>query len=211
MSRLLRFERSVLLVLAAALAVWVSPSFAQSGWLLGLDLGPARAEDWCKGVPNNVVGSTLDCRDRGVAAKLNTGYQFHRVIALEVGLVHASGFKTEFNPPTAALTKSSLTLFGLTTAVVTSIPLGPRANLTLKGGMTRLRASVSGTTPTSSFNSEAWNNRPVAGLGFSYALDNNTSFRAQWERYFRLRIEDSPTSFRTDVDLLSVGVTHRFD
>ncbi len=117
------------------------------------------------------------------AVKLLAGYQFQRNFALEGGYADLGSVRD-----------ASVT--ALDVSFVASWELGNRYALLGRIGAYRADASGAGT-----------NLGPLFGLGASYELTRNATFRLEWVRYDKLGPDTRPA---LDIDVLSIGALYRF-
>ena len=126
--------------------------------------------------------SRLDGRS-DTAAKMFGGYQFNPAFAIEAGY-HDLG----------AARSASVT--ALEASFLGSWELGNRFALLGRVGVYRAETSGFGT-----------NLGPVLGLGASYELTRNASFRLEWQRFDNLGPQTLP---KFDIDILSIAALYRF-
>ncbi len=126
--------------------------------------------------------SRLDDRS-DTAVKVFGGYQFNPNFAIEGGY-HDLG------------KARSADVTALEASFVGSWELGNRYALLGRIGVYRSETSGFGT-----------NLGPVFGLGASYDLTRNATFRLEWQRFDKLGPDTLP---QLDIDVLSIGALYRF-
>ena len=147
----------------------------------------AAAPAWAQGYFGASVGQSKLESTNDTALKGFAGYQFTPNFAIEAG--YADLGSVSFAGRSAGITAFDLSFVG-------SWELGNRFALLGRFGAYRADTSGFGT-----------NLGPIFGLGMSYALTHNASFRLEWQRYDTLGPESQPA---LDIDVLSIGAVYRF-
>ena len=143
---------------------------------------------WAQGYFGIAIGqSTLDSTD-DTAVKGFAGYQFTPSFAIEAGYQDLGGITR--NGRSANITAYDLSFVG-------AWPLGNRFALLGRVGAYHAETSSSGT-----------NVGPILGLGLSYDLTRNATFRLDWQRYDKLGPETQP---KLDIDVISAAAIYRFN
>ena len=142
---------------------------------------------WAQAYVGASIGqSKLDDFD-DTASRLFGGYQFSPNFAMEGGY-------QDLGSVTASGHAATVTAFDF--SFVGSWEMGNRFALLGRVGMYRSQTSGVGT-----------NLGPVFGVGVSYELTHNASFRLEWERFDKLGTDTNP---KLDIDVLSIGAVYRF-
>jgi len=145
--------------------------------------GPA----WAQGYFGASIGqSNLDGRT-DTSARGFGGYQFKPNFAIEGGY-QALG--------TADRNGRSSSISAIDVGFLGSWELGNRYALLGRVGVYRADTSGFGT-----------NLGPIFGVGMSYDLTRNATFRLEWTRYDKLGPDTYPN---LDIDVLSIGAVYRF-
>ncbi|MBV9189120.1 MAG: outer membrane beta-barrel protein, partial [Betaproteobacteria bacterium] len=145
--------------------------------------GPA----WAQGYFGASIGqSDLEGRT-DTAARGFGGYQFKPSFAMEGGY-QALG--------TADRNGRSASISAIDFGFVGSWELGNRYALLGRVGAYRAETSGFGT-----------NLGPIFGVGVSYDMTHNATFRLEWTRYDKLGPDTYPN---LDIDVLSIGAVYRF-
>jgi OOP family OmpA-OmpF porin len=155
------------------------------------------------------VGSTWDDNDWGWKAQI--GYQFDRNFAVEGGYVNLG--QVNYN---AAYSQGAATgnyqVDGWNIAGLGILPLDDSFSLFGKLGAidARTTAELSGSglggVGNGQYESTRW--RPDYGFGGMYNLTKNTALRLEYERFDG--VGDPNTTGQTNIDLVSLGVSHQF-
>jgi len=178
-------------LLAMLIAGLAAASAVQAQWYVGGAVGQSDLKDDIGALPSGV---SADKRDTGY--KLFGGYTVNRNLAVEAGYVDHGKF-TLAGGGTAVGIKG----YGFFADAVGLLPLNDAWTLRAKLGMFNGHAKTFGLSPNYSDSGTDWR----YGLGASYALNNKVQVRGEWERS-RYRAWHE----RSDVDLLSIGLSYGF-
>ena len=142
---------------------------------------------WAQGYVGASVGESKLEDFNDTASRVFGGYQFQPNFAMEAGY-------QDLGSVTASGHAATVTAFDFT--FVGSWEMGNRFALLGRVGMYRSSTSGVGT-----------NLGPVFGVGMSYELTRNASFRLEWQRFASLGTDTNP---KLDIDVVSVGALYRF-
>lgn len=142
---------------------------------------------WAQGYFGASIGQSKLESQTDTAARGFAGYQFTPNFAMEGGY-------QDLGSVTASGHAATVTAFDF--SFVGSWEMGNRFALLGRVGMYRSQTSGVGT-----------NLGPVFGVGVSYELTHNASFRLEWERFDKLGTDTNP---KLDIDVLSIGAVYRF-
>ena len=187
---------AISLVLAAASAA--AQSSDQPVVYGGISIGGSKAQDFCTGAP-----SSVSCDAAAGAIKLFGGYQFHRNLAVELGLFGMGEWSAR--GPGGVVEMSSV---GVEALGVGLMPLGDQFFLYGKAGIYRATTEARVNTITLVGTFDESNAGFTAGFGARFDFARNFGVRLEWQRYFDVGSND--LFGETDVDVLSVGVQLRF-
>lgn len=198
-------------VVAAALSSFASASPAQStnrGFYLGGGAGGAKyngfnqlCRDITGALPGTPVSTACDSSETAFGWKLFGGWRLNQYFAMEAGfasLGEAKGDTIIFGQ-TVNGEISATAVFG---ELVGSVPLGQRARLFGKLGISNIDAELStdvfavplgGATPTS-FSKDS--TEAVYGAGLEFGLTQKVMGRAEWERF----------DFEDGIDFFSISI-----
>jgi len=183
---------------AAALA---TPAAAQdSGFYLGMSAGRSKVKSLCDPIPGETI---LSCDDKGSAWKLFGGYQFTRHWGIEAGYVDLGKGTIATDLPAAVQVEGTAwQLVGTGT-----LPLSQQFDMFGKLGIYRgeldAHGKVLGVSASVSGRSTEW----TYGLGARWNFSKNWSARIEWEKFDKF---GNDTTGRADINLLSFGVSYRF-
>lgn len=170
---------------------WAGINF--DGWYGGFSFGQSRYQD--------VDAPSENTRSEGW--KVYGGYQFNRYLALEGGYVN-------LNDMTA--TDGTLTVNvdtdGWTLGAVLSYPITDKLSVMGKVGAAYLLSDINaknGAAATVRSGDDSY--EPNYGVGVSYALLDNLSLRAEWERFDG---KSFTNGVKGDIDLMSAGIAMKF-
>ena len=153
-----------------------------------LALAIVAAPAWAQGYFGLAIGqSTLESTD-DTAVKGFGGYQFTPSFAIEAGYQNLGG--VSINGRNANVTAYDLSFLG-------AWALGNRFALLGRIGAYHAETSSFGT-----------NVGPILGLGLSYDLTRNATFRLEWQRYDKLGPDTQPA---LDIDVISAAAIYRFN
>lgn len=164
---------------------WAGINF--DGWYGGFNFGQSKYD--------GVDVASANTRTEGW--KVYGGYQFNQYLALEGGYANLNDMTGATGPVRTELDTDAWT-FG----VVASYPVTERFSLMGRLGAAYMLADVgvkNGTALTVRGSDDGY--EPNYGVGVSYALLDNLSVRAEWERFDRKEY---------DIDLMSAGLALKF-
>lgn len=157
------------------------------GWYGGLNFGQSNY----RGVDEDSVDS------RSEAWKVYGGYQFNKYLSVEGGYVNLNDMKARTGSIVTNMATQAWTL-----GVVASYPVTKKFSVMGKLGAAYMDADVTvknGAALTVRSSDDGY--EPNYGVGVSYALLDNLSVRAEWERFDRKEY---------DIDLVSAGFAMKF-
>jgi OmpA-OmpF porin, OOP family len=188
---------------------------ADSGWLVGANIGQSRAEIDDARISAMLQGQGLDSTisddDTDIAFKIFGGYKFNKYFALEGGYFNLGQFGyTATTTPAGTLT-GKIKLQGLNLDAVGILPITKKFSAFGRVGVNYAEAkdnfASTGAvpTPTDPSPSKTDTNYKV-GLGLQYDFTRHVGLRGEWERY---RINDAVGN-DGDINMYSVGVVVMF-
>lgn len=198
-------------------AVFSSPLLvaADSGWLVGGNIGQSRAEiddaRIAAQLQSQGFASTISDDDRDIGFKIFGGYKFNKYFALEGGYFNLGQFGyTATTTPAGSLT-GKIKLQGLNIDAVGILPITQRFSAFGRVGLNYAEAkdsiASSGAVPAPADASPSKRDANYKlGLGLQYDFTKHVGMRAEWERY---RINDAVGN-DGDIDLISLGVVVSF-
>jgi OOP family OmpA-OmpF porin len=142
---------------------------------------------WAQGYFGASIGQSKLESTNDTAARGFGGYQFTPNFAMEGG--YADLGSVSFAGRSAGITAFDFSFVG-------SWELGNRYAVLGRVGAYRAETSGFGT-----------NLGPIFGVGLSYDLTHNATFRLEWTRYDKLGPDTQPA---LDIDVLSIGALYRF-
>lgn len=162
------------------------------GGYAGFSFGQSRYRD----IPSSFTAA--ETRTEGW--KVYTGYQFNKYLGVEGGYANLNDMRASTTTPAAAAlnTKSD----AWTLVAVGSYPLTDKFSVMAKLGAAYVLTSTGvkvGTARTQRSGDDGY--QPYYGVGVSYALLDNFSLRAEWERF---DLDD------TNIDLMTAGFVVKF-
>lgn len=166
-------------------AEWDGINF--DGWYAGLGLGQSKYQ--------GVDEDSANTRTEGW--KVYGGYQFNKYLGVEGGYVNLN----DMTGRTGAIV-TNMDTDAWTLGAVLSYPVTEKFSVMGKLGAAYMLADVdvkNGTALTVRGSDDGY--EPNYGVGVSYALLNNLSLRAEWERFDRKEY---------DIDLMSAGIAMKF-
>ena len=183
---------------------------ADQGFYAGASLGKSRSNlDSPKGDSAQFVKSEND----STSWKIFGGYQFSKNLAAEAFAVDLGKAERKFSHSgeSASLELASK---GLGMVGVVSWPASDQLSLYGKGGFLYWTSAVDVKSKDRDLGSLHWKDddkrdfSPMLGLGTSFALNKQVSFRLEWERYLNVGKQGSYDG--ADIDLLTAGVVYAF-
>lgn len=160
------------------------------GLQLGIDAGQAQARGICDNVTN--------CDDTDTTVRADVGWQFNRMVGVELGY---TSFGTVFdanNNSVAASQKAS----AITASVTGTVPIGDRFGLYGRVGAARYNLDSNGLGVV-----EDNKTKPYYGAGLKFGLTDNFALRAEWQRYKDIA---GFSGNKDDIDSWSGGVVFTF-
>jgi opacity protein-like surface antigen len=162
------------------------------GWYGGFNFGQSNYRD--------VDADSANTRTEGW--KTYAGYQFNKYLGVEGGYANLNDMTA-----TSGAVRTNMDTDAWTLAAVVSYPLTDKLSIMGKLGAAYMLADVmerDGVPDTDGVDTE-WSGddgyEPNYGVGVSYALFDNLSLRAEWERFDRKDL---------DIDLMTAGVVVKF-
>lgn len=189
---------------------------ADSGWLLGANLGQSRAQIDDAGIASQLQGSGLtvtlmDNDERDIAGKIFGGYKFNKYFALEGGYFNLGrfGYTATTNPVGSQI--GTIRLQGVNIDAVGILPITEKFSAFGRLGANYADAKVNlastGAVPTPADSSPSERDTHYkAGVGLQYDFTDHVGMRGEWERY---RISDAVGN-DADINLYSLGVIVNF-
>jgi OOP family OmpA-OmpF porin len=207
---------SLALLLAAAATIPQAHAANLPGWYVGVNGGQSDIRSQSGGLDDAFASqglATSSFIDRhSTAWSIDAGMQLNRWLGVEASYVDFGRF--DFNSVVVSPAFDALDgrykARGAGVNLVGTLPLSQGFSLFGKAGVLRSKAELepnsTALTPVSSESqsrtSGTW------GLGASYAFTKNWAAQVEWDRY--LKIGDSSTTGRTDIDLVTAGVRFTF-
>ena len=141
--------------------------------------------------------------DTSVGWKVDLGYQFNKYLGVEGGYVNLNDMTltSTITAPVAGTARTNAASDGWTLAAVGSYPLSDKFSVMAKLGGAYVLSDIAARTGTSQETMSADDYQPYYGVGASYALLDNLSVRAEWERF---------ETDEFDIDLLTAGLNLKF-
>ena len=189
----------------------------EPGFYIGGNVGRSSSTIDNAGIASRTLGpgftvNSISGNSRDTSWKLSGGYQFTPNFALEGGYYDLGnyGFTASTTPP--GTLRGDFRFRGVNMDVVGSIPFTEKfsafARLGVTYGQTRDSFAGSGAVfvPAGSANPSKREANGKAGIGLSYAINENLGVRLEGERY---RVNDAVGN-KARIDLVSLGLTWRF-
>ena len=204
---------ALVVLLAAADANAQSSNTA--GWYAGINAGRSdvKFKDGGLGAvftdQNLTTSSSIDKHD--TAYSLDLGYQLNPYFALEGRYVDFGkfGFNSAVSAPAPDAIDGRFKAHGFGVNAVGIVPLPEGFAVFGKAGVFRskaeLDANASATPVSGGTHSRTGGD---FGVGASYDITRNFVAKVEWNRY--LKVGDSGTTGRADIDLVTAGITYRF-
>ena len=188
---------------------------ADSGWLVGGNIGQSRAEiddaRIAAQLQSQGLASSISDDDTDIAFKIFGGYKFNKHFALEGGYFNLGQFGYTATTTPAGTQTGKIKLQGLNLDAVGILPFTEKfsgfGRIGLNYAEARDSFSSSGAVlaPADPSPSKSEANYKL-GLGLQYDFTKNVGMRAEWERY---RINDAVGN-DGDIDMVSLGVVVSF-
>lgn len=166
----------------------------ERGLTLGLDAGQAEARDICNNVAN--------CSSDDTAVRVSLGYDFTRMLGLELGY---SSFGTVFESNNNNFAASQ-DANAWTASAIGTLPVGERFGIYGRLGAARFDNDSSGSVQGVPVNSDN-KTKPYGGVGVKFGLTDNFALRAEYQRYKDLA---NVGGTQDDVDAWSGGAVFKF-
>lgn len=205
------------IAMAMPLLLASSVSLAQeSGWYGGLGYGRSSGDIETGRINGDLqaagFGSTfLQTDDRDDAWKILGGYSFNRYIGLELSYFELGKYSFDtILEPADSLRGTARIKDGAAFDVVGTLPLHNRISAFARVGINHARIgqdvyySIDPALPYTNRSDSGTNEK--YGVGLQYAMNDNVSLRAEWERY---RIDNSQF-IDNRVDTVTMGLIFRF-
>jgi OOP family OmpA-OmpF porin len=201
-----------------------APAWAQErGFYIGGSIGSFDAGQVCaSGGPFYAPGLACDAKDG--SWRIFLGYQFNRHIGLELGYADLGSVTLRQetpNPFNNGTVNGTLDAEAWDLVAVASFPL--IGNLSVLGKLGAYYARTRLHTDTSDFVSdpdlpsvpifrgEESDAGATLGLGARYSFTAHLAARLEWQHYDAIRIRNHRvTSFKSDYDVLTLGLQYRF-
>jgi long-chain fatty acid transport protein len=190
---------------------WAGINF--DGWYAGFGVGQSHYRDVASSI-NSAVASVGGTSMTSVSPlsegwKVYGGYQFNKYLSLEGGYTNLndSHAQTTITAPSTGTLRTNIATDAWSLSAVGTYPITEKFSVMGKVGaayvLTEVTAKAtgagSGTTATVAVGDDSY--RPVYGVGVSYALLDNLSLRAEYERFDLKDI---------NIDLMTAGVAMKF-
>lgn len=185
------------------------------GWYGGANIGRSSSTIDNPRIASGLLGSgfsttSINDSNRDTGYKIFGGYQFNRNFALEGGYFNLGRFGFTASTLPAGNLLGNINLSGLNLDMVGTLPITEKFSAFGRFGLDYAQASDSfnGNGAVSVLNSSPSNRSANIkyGLGLQYAFTPTLDMRLEAERY---RINDAVGN-RGNIDLISVGLVHRF-
>jgi OOP family OmpA-OmpF porin len=209
------YVAGALALLMGAGAMSVAEAAPLPGWYAGIDVGRS---DFRRGggafdeafAAQGLTTST-SMNKHGNAYLLDLGYRFNPYFALEGGYVDLGRFNFNSNvlAPAPGTMAGSMKAYGARFSAVGIVPLPSGFSVYGKAGIYDARAKVDGGSPSGlSVGASRWHTDGTFGVGASYDLTKNLAASLEWNRY--LKVGNSVTTGRSDIDLVTAGLSYHF-
>lgn len=179
--------------LAGAAAMSVAQAVEKPGIYLGIDGGQAEARKYCDNITN--------CDNSGTSLRAELGFQFTRMLALELGY---TSFGTLFSANNSNV-NAKQDANAWTASLLAGIPVGPVSIYGRVGGA-HYSVDSSGTVGGVAVESHDAT-KPYYGAGLEFDLSKNVMLRAEYQLY---RDISGIAGSKDDVQAWYGGVGFRF-
>lgn len=217
--RILRNPKSIGAAMALTLAAAIPHAHAAANapsWYVGVNGGQSDFRQRGGGVDDAfatqglTTSSSFD--DHATAWSIDGGLQLNRWFAIEANYVDFGkfDFSTTVSSPAADMIGGHFKARGEGLSVVGTYPLANNFSLFAKAGVLHTKAELEpdSTATTQAFSASRTLTNGWYGVGANYAITRNWSAQVQWDRY--LRVGESFTTGRGDIDLVMAGVKYTF-
>jgi OOP family OmpA-OmpF porin len=192
--------------LFAALAIATLGAFASNAYAQAKPAAPApQLTPWYVGGSLGMTSSDFcddlgapTCDDGGTGFKIFGGYQLNKNFAFELSYLDLGEAEASGGGLTVTGTASGFSLGALGILPIDNFSLFGRVGISFLDAEFKASGTINDSVSDSS-------NELTYGLGAAYNFTKNFAVRAEWERY-TTKVEDE----KTDIDLLTIGVTYRF-
>jgi long-chain fatty acid transport protein len=170
------------------------------GWYAGLGIGQSQYRDVASYIDSTVqpTGSTpTSANTRSEGWKVYTGYQFNTYLGIEGGYTNLN----DMTAHTGSL-RTNVKSDAWTLAAVGTYPLTAKVSVNAKLGaayILSLTKAKDGAALTRRIGDDGYD--PYYGVGISYAIFDNLSLRADWDRFDRKHL---------NIDLITAGLAVKF-
>lgn len=169
------------------------------GWYAGFGFGQSKYRDVASYIDAEVgpqtASTTANTRSEGW--KVYTGYQFNKYLGVEGGYANLNDVTA-----TTGTLRTNVVSDAWTLAAVGALPVTDKLSVIGKVGAAYVLSEIkakAGTALTVTSGDDSY--EPYYGVGVSYALLDNVSLRAEWERFDRKDL---------DIDLMTAGFVVKF-
>ncbi|MBU1397261.1 MAG: outer membrane protein transport protein [Gammaproteobacteria bacterium] len=169
------------------------------GWYGGFGFGQSKYRDVASYIDAEVgpQASPTIANTRSEGWKVYTGYQFNKYLGAEGGYANLNDMTA-----TTGTLRTNVNSDAWTLAAVGTLPVTDKLSVIGKVGAAYVLADIrakAGTALTQRSGDDSY--EPYYGVGVSYALLDNVSLRAEWERFDRKDL---------DIDLMTAGFAVKF-
>jgi len=200
-------------VIATLFVTHALPALPEGRSYFGVSLGRAKfksevgaCSDW-----SGILDPGYSCSgdDKVSAWKVYAGYEFNRHIAAEVGYAKPGG-QTETASGTVSLLPESVhrerRVWAITGALVGSVAITEAFGVTARLGLAYWNEEISSRASALAGSQTTGGVSPAYGIGLVYGFNRSTAIRIERERF----PDVGDKAHASDVDLVSVGVVHRY-
>jgi OOP family OmpA-OmpF porin len=209
------FVTGAFTLLAAGAAATNAEAANLAGWYAGVDVG---GSDYRRGggslddaFANQGLTTSTSMDKRDTAYQLNLGYRFNPYFALEGGYVDFGRFDFTSNvlAPAADTVNGNVKAYGTRFSAVGILPLQSGFSVYGKAGMFDARTKIEGGSPSGLDVGESHHHTDgTFGVGASYDITKQIVASVEWNRY--LKVSDSDATGRSDIDLVTAGLSYHF-
>lgn len=169
------------------------------GWYAGFGFGQSKYRDVASYIDAQVGPQTAPttANTRSEGWKVYTGYQFNKYLGVEGGYANLNDMTA-----TTGTLRTNVRSDAWTLAAVGTLPVTDKLSVIGKVGAAYVLSETkakAGTALTVTSGDDSY--EPYYGVGVSYALLDNMSLRAEWERFDRENLE---------IDLMTAGFVVKF-
>jgi OOP family OmpA-OmpF porin len=209
------FLTGTLALLVGAAAMTSAEAANLGGWYAGVDLGRSDFRKGGNGLDsafaNQGLTTSTSMSKHDTAYSLNLGYSFNQYFAVEGGYVDLGryDFNTTILAPTPGAFSGNVKAHGVRLSAVGIVPLQYGFSVYGKAGVFDARAKVEGSTPAGvNVRSERNHTDGTFGVGASYNITQQIVASVEWNRY--LKVGNSETTGKSDIDLITAGLSYHF-